>query len=152
MFISVVLPAPFSPRRAWISRSWRSRSMESFASVPPAKRFVMPRISRTGVLSLMAKAGRPKRAGPLPFRLTRGPGSRDWLELAGLHVLSGLLDLVGQAGRDRAEVADLRHADPVVRRVVGEVACLLALVLEALDRVARRVLQAFLRARDDACL
>src|SRR3954451_1651165 len=40
----VLLPAPFSPRRAWISPGSTTRSMASFAvSVP--KRFVMPRSS-----------------------------------------------------------------------------------------------------------
>src|SRR6266571_867462 len=116
MFISVVLPAPFSPRSAWISRSPRSRSIESFASVPVAKRLVTPRISRTGVLSLIRKAGRPE-GRPASNSLT-GSGSRDRLELAGLHVLGGLL----------------------------------ALVLEALDRVARRVLKVLFGTGDDACL
>src|SRR5437867_7885573 len=141
MFISVVLPAPFSPRSAWISRSPRSRSIESFASVPVAKRFVTPRISRTAVLSLIRKAGRPE-GRPASNSLT-GRRSRDRLELAGLHVLGGLLELVRQARRDRTQVPDLGRADAVVRRVVGEVTCLLPLVLESLDRVARRVLKVF---------
>ena len=44
MFISVVLPAPFSPRSAWISPRRTSRSMWSLATTP-GKRLVTPRIS-----------------------------------------------------------------------------------------------------------
>ncbi len=44
MFMRVVLPAPFSPSRAWISPARTSRSMPSLA-VTPGYRFVMPRIS-----------------------------------------------------------------------------------------------------------
>src|SRR4029453_7670712 len=54
-FISVVLPAPFSPRSAWTSRRRRSRSIESLATIP-GKRLVIPRSSRTG-LSGSAIAG-----------------------------------------------------------------------------------------------
>src|SRR6516165_11901858 len=43
-FISVVLPAPFSPSRARISPGWMTRSMWSLATRLP-KRFVMPRSS-----------------------------------------------------------------------------------------------------------
>src|SRR5437867_3678732 len=150
MFISVVLPAPFSPRSAWISRSPRSRSIESFASVPVAKRLVTRRISRTGVSLLIRKSGPTRR--PARFDSLTGSGSRDRLELAGLHVLGGLLELVRQARRDRAQVPDLGRADAVVRRVVGEVTGLLPLVLEALDRVARRVLKVLFGTGDDACL
>src|SRR3954451_25283404 len=46
MFISVVLPAPFSPSSACTSLRRRSRSMWSFATVP-GKTFVIPRSSRT---------------------------------------------------------------------------------------------------------
>src|SRR6478736_5152499 len=42
--MSVDLPAPFSPRRAWISPGWTTRSMWSFATRDP-KRFVIPRSS-----------------------------------------------------------------------------------------------------------
>ena|SRR5436190_7605903 len=44
MFISVVLPAPFSPSSAWISPRRTSRSMWSLATTP-GKRLVTPRIS-----------------------------------------------------------------------------------------------------------
>src|ERR671911_577962 len=45
MFISVDLPAPFSPRRAWISPRRSSRSTPSLAVTAP-KRLTMPRSSR----------------------------------------------------------------------------------------------------------
>src|SRR5712672_2312733 len=44
MFMRVVFPAPFSPRRAWISPGLTARSMWSFATTP-GYRFVIPRIS-----------------------------------------------------------------------------------------------------------
>ena len=46
MFISVDLPAPFSPRSACTSPSMRSKLTSSFATIP-GKRFVMLRISST---------------------------------------------------------------------------------------------------------
>ena len=49
MFIRVVLPAPFSPRSAWISPCSRVRSIWSLASTP-GKDLVMPRSSRTVVM------------------------------------------------------------------------------------------------------
>src|SRR5262245_4926013 len=48
MFISVVLPAPFSPRRPRISPRSRTRSMSALARTRP-KLFEMPRISMRGV-------------------------------------------------------------------------------------------------------
>jgi len=44
MFISVVLPAPFSPSRAWTSPGATSKETSSFASTP-GKRLVIPRIA-----------------------------------------------------------------------------------------------------------
>src|SRR5262245_2709222 len=44
--MSVVFPAPFSPRSAWTSPRRRSRSTWSLATTP-GKRFVIPRSSRT---------------------------------------------------------------------------------------------------------
>src|SRR5215203_4875533 len=46
-FMSVVLPAPFSPRTAWISPGQRSSEMRSLATTGP-KRLLMPRISTMG--------------------------------------------------------------------------------------------------------
>ena len=53
MFMSVVLPAPFSPSRAWISPGRTSRSIESLATTP-GYRFVMPRISSAGARTAWA--------------------------------------------------------------------------------------------------
>src|SRR5579859_389906 len=47
MLASVDLPAPFSPRRAWISPSWASRSTESLARTP-GNRFVIERMATAG--------------------------------------------------------------------------------------------------------
>src|ERR671923_198559 len=57
--MSVDLPAPFSPRRAWTSPARRSKSTPSLATIRP-KRFVMPRSSsaasmRVGVLLLLER-------------------------------------------------------------------------------------------------
>ena len=50
-FISVDLPAPFSPSSAWISPARTSRSTASLATTP-GKILVTPRSSSTGVLEL----------------------------------------------------------------------------------------------------
>src|SRR4051812_22431890 len=47
MFISVDLPAPFSPTSAWNSPEWRSNVTRSSARTP-GNRLEMPRISRRG--------------------------------------------------------------------------------------------------------
>src|SRR5256885_1002768 len=59
MFISVDLPAPFSPSSACTSPLRRSKSTWSFARTP-GKRFVIPRSSRTGV-SVVFTSGRSLR-------------------------------------------------------------------------------------------
>src|SRR3989442_203436 len=160
MFMSVDLPAPFSPRSAWISPLRTSRSIASFASVPVGKRFVMPRISRTGGASLICSS-REERAdpwGPLPPGSARSISTAcytrlgDGLELAGLHVRESLLQFVLEPCRNGVEVANRRVADSVVRCIVEEVPALLSLVLEALDGIADRELQMFLGAGDDARL
>src|SRR3954454_4416665 len=56
MFISVDLPAPFSPSSACTSPRRRSKSTASFARTP-GKRFVMPRSSRTGGSVVAANSG-----------------------------------------------------------------------------------------------
>src|SRR5213593_1588966 len=150
MFISVDLPAPFSPKRAWISPRRTVSAMSSFASVPVWNRFVIPRISRTGGASLIGSSNEERAdrlAGPLDVMRWRVP-LRDGLELPGLHVRDRLLDLVFESGRHGTQVADRRDANAVVDEVAG----LLALVLETFDPVADRVLQALLSARDDAVL
>src|SRR4051794_26936533 len=56
MFISVVLPAPFSPSRPRISPRPSARSIPSLAETPP-KLFEMPRISMRGVDMLQQRLG-----------------------------------------------------------------------------------------------
>src|SRR6478735_3101337 len=56
MLDSVLLPAPFSPSRAWTSPTRASKSTWSFASTP-GKRFVMPRIVTAGSPSAGAACG-----------------------------------------------------------------------------------------------
>src|SRR5579871_2834355 len=62
MLISVVLPAPFSPIRAWISLLRTERSIPSFASTP-GNRFTIPRISSSSAtpIDLQDAAGRRAR-------------------------------------------------------------------------------------------
>src|SRR5262245_26818354 len=57
MFISVDLPAPFSPRRACTSPGRRSRSMWSLARTP-GNCLVIPRSSRTSGVSCMRSDSR----------------------------------------------------------------------------------------------
>ena len=66
----VDLPAPFSPRSAWISAGWTAKLTSSSARIP-SKRLVMPRSSRRGGTraqprSMAHRAGRP------PARCPRG--------------------------------------------------------------------------------
>src|SRR3989442_8135757 len=53
ILMSVDLPAPFSPRSAWISPAWSAKETSSSAWVDP-NRFETPRISRIGVPGLDA--------------------------------------------------------------------------------------------------
>src|SRR5579884_4202949 len=95
MFISVDLPAPFSPSSAWISPRRRSKSTESFASTP-GNRFVMPRSSRTGVASSIG-CGRGRAQCPPPSRL--GPWvRRRHLDLALRDQLRDRVDLPRDEG------------------------------------------------------
>ena len=55
MFIRVDFPAPFSPRSAWTSPGRTSRSIPSFATTP-GYRFVMPRISSAGAVTISVTA------------------------------------------------------------------------------------------------
>src|SRR5215470_8297772 len=68
MFISVVLPAPFSPSRPRISLLPSTRSIPSLARTPP-KLFEMPRISMRGVDMLRQGLGLARWGGtPSPAR------------------------------------------------------------------------------------
>jgi len=61
--MSVVLPAPFSPTRAWISPGDSSKVTWSLATMPP-KRRVMSRSATTGVD--MAGEGSRGALDPMP--------------------------------------------------------------------------------------
>src|SRR6186997_560168 len=61
MFISVDLPAPFSPRSAWISPRRNSKSIPSTASTLP-KCLTMPVIRTAGMSSAGAVPGPPNPA------------------------------------------------------------------------------------------
>src|SRR3954454_5028093 len=129
--MSVDLPAPFSPRRAWTSPARRSKSTPSLATMRP-KRFVMPRSSSAASIRSLGAA--------LPHRV----GRRD---LAVLDLVLDRLDLVGVLLARRADLAD---ADAVVVEVGDDVgAALVAVVLDGLDRVEDRDVDLLQRARDD---
>src|SRR5215218_9970066 len=124
MFISVDLPAPFSPSSACTSPFCRSKSTWSFATTP-GNRFVMPRISRTVEAST---AGDSMEVG--------GPGlqGRGDLDLARDDLLLQLVHLVDELlGHGRVDLAD-GHA--LVLQVEEQVAAAPELVLG--DLVDRR--------------
>src|SRR6266566_9470875 len=62
MFISVDLPAPFSPTSAWISPARTSRSTWSLATTP-GKAFVMPRSSTARAVVVEVLIPNPPRRG-----------------------------------------------------------------------------------------
>src|SRR5262249_62042048 len=61
----VVLPAPFSPSRAWISPGSTSNSTRLFATTP-GKRFVMPRAATTRALPPASGASAPRAGDGVP--------------------------------------------------------------------------------------
>src|SRR5918993_4491613 len=99
-FMRVVLPAPFSPRTAWISPGQRSSEMRSLA-MTASKRLLMPRISTRGD---GATAG--------GLRPSRSPSSR-------------LLPIIGSCPSPCAIFtrgllpAVIRRADRVARKLLG---------------------------------
>src|SRR5579884_2238297 len=126
MFISVDLPAPFSPSSACTSPLRRSKSTWSFARTP-GKRLVMPRSSRTGVsvgaaatsgdsteraTGACSKAGPGRNCAELPD-LGRG------LDLARDDLRAELVDLLDVRGRHVR--VDLAEADAVVLQVERQV-------------------------------
>src|SRR3954454_594213 len=131
--MSVDLPAPFSPRRAWTSPARRSKSTPSLATMRP-KRFVMPRSSSAASIRPVALLG------PLAHRVRRRDRPVEDLRL-------DLLDLRGVL---RARRADLADADTVVLQAVHRVgAALVGVVLDGLDRVEDRDVHLLQGARDD---
>src|SRR4051794_34545449 len=131
-FISVDLPAPFSPSSACTSPARTSRSMRSFAVKSP-KRFAMPRSSSTVVPGLRGvTAGTSLNAFESPRRSLRDLGrdlDRAALDLRGLgvHLVDEVLRHVLRDGAERHAVlgeavrvvgAALERA--VLRRLDGE--------------------------------
>src|SRR5437660_1768181 len=80
MFISVDLPAPFSPSSACTSPCRRSRLTLSFASTP-GNRFVIPRSSRRGA-SAIARASLSSKLAGHGARADRLVGGDPRIELA----------------------------------------------------------------------
>src|SRR5436305_2184293 len=141
MFISVDLPAPFSPRSAWISPGSTTRSMWSLATRSP-KRLVMPRSSSLRASSQrVAECRRPptgaggRRAASL--RLCR----RDHLHLTADDVLLELGQLALQVGRHLAvELVEVGQLDAVVgERADGTTTALQRAVGRLQHRVLYRV-------------
>src|SRR3954463_7493996 len=128
MFISVDLPAPFSPSSACTSPLRRSRSTWSFATMP-GNRFVMPRISRT----VEASTARDSMAVAL-----QGGGD---LHVPVDDLLLELVHLVDELLRNgRVDLAD-RHA--AVLQVEEQVAAAPELVLgDLLGRLEDAVVDA----------
>src|SRR5438093_7323626 len=121
MFMSVVFPAPFSPRSAWISPSSIVRSTWSFATTP-GKRFVTPRswsCTRHPSEPTHARGTGPLRPVPLTSPAS-GQSLRRIVRRIDRHgpVDDPLLqrdDLVLQAlGNLRCQVVVVGDADPVV--------------------------------------
>src|SRR3954452_8744568 len=149
MFISVDLPAPFSPSSACTSPSSRSRSMWSFATIP-GNRFVTPRSSRTGGAATGRESRGAGRRRPAPSRVPLLDRLRDALDRARLQRHELLGDGAADRGRDaRAPLADpdavvLRREDRVeapAERAAG--------LRARRDRVVDRDVDLLLRARED---
>src|SRR5688500_9176311 len=93
MFISVDLPAPFSPRSACTSPARRSKSTPSLATTP-GKRFVMPLSSRRGASLIVGSWRGGLERPPLLFEpnLLDRLGDRDLPVDDLLRLSLGLLD------------------------------------------------------------
>src|SRR5690625_1850985 len=146
MFIRVDLPAPFSPRRQWISPGSTVRSIRSLAvSVP--NRLVSPRISSCIPHFLRRTPRKGQRSAALPWRWgLLGGRRRVDLDLAADDVVAYLVDLVLQILIDLAlERGAVREVGAVVlqRADVGRVVEL------PVDRVGDGVLDGDVHALDD---
>src|SRR4249919_1955645 len=111
MFISVDLPAPFSPRSACTSPRRRSKSMWSLASTP-GNCLVIPRSSSTrgsSAIRVILGGGRARPLGTVPL-------GRRGLDLALRDQLRDRVDLLGDVGAIGLgeRLAQLAVADAVV--------------------------------------
>src|SRR2546430_409008 len=113
MFISVDLPAPFSPRSACTSFRRRSKSTWSFARTP-GKRLVMPRSSRVGRDEVLRVVDQDLRSGHCLLRAVTVTGDPD-VDGRDLDPSDGTDDLLAHLLRHlRGE-----HADQAARLVRG---------------------------------
>src|SRR5215210_805982 len=145
MFISVDLPAPFSPSRAWTSPWIRSRSIRSLASTP-GNCFVIPASSRRGASAIGREVkGRAAWTRPSTVGLLDRVGDLD-LPVDDLLLLRlGLLDRVLR--RLRAGLAEA-HAVLGEAERRGAAADLLA-VDDLLDRLEDGLVDLLLGRRQD---
>src|SRR5579884_3174098 len=163
MFISVDLPAPFSPSSACTSPVRRSKSTWSSATMP-GKRFVIPRSSRTVSPLTGAIVGRKQKGAesPAPFSdvpsvpapLLQEAGERRSRRHRHLHLAGDDLRLqrvhLGDERLRHARV-DLADADTVVLEVEQQVAATLELaLLRLLDGVEDPDVDPLQGAREDA--
>src|SRR3712207_1731334 len=139
MFISVDLPAPFSPRSAWISPRRSCRSTPSLAVTAP-KRLTMPRSSA-------ASSAGPSAGGvggaTRPSLLKR---ARDF-HLAGRDLLLDIFDLLLVLMSVGGYLAEAAAAALDVEDAVA--ARLERVVLHGLDRVEDRRVDALHGAGED---
>src|SRR3954471_2016773 len=132
--MSVDLPAPFSPSRAWTSPARRSKSTPSLATIRP-KRFVIPRSSSAVSMNCRRPPGLRRAADGV----RRG-------DLAGCQLLLDRRDLRLVL---RAGLADLADPDAVVRDGVERVRPALVLVLlDGEDLLEDRHVDLLQRARE----
>ena len=123
MFIRVLLPAPFSPRRAWISPGLMSRSMPSLATTP-GKRLVMPRISRLGAAAAATSGSIVMPPLARSAAASAGPGWAAVIEPSGFGSGTGGTSATGASrrclGQRRINESGGVPEDPAARsRVLG---------------------------------
>src|SRR4051794_29959886 len=157
MFISVDLPAPFSPRSACTSPLRTSRETSSLATMP-GNLFVMPRISRTSSSVTRPRSypgtrrGRASSARPLRSCLARSVGLLDRrrnLQLAGDDLRPVAVHQL-DVGRGHGRV-DLADAHAAVLQVEHEIRAALELALLLLLRDGEdAVVDPLHAAREDA--
>src|SRR3954454_4931410 len=159
MFIRVLLPAPFSPSRQWISPGSMTRSMWAFATSEP-KLLVRPDSSRCMRAASLSdgEPGRQDRwVGCLPgsHRTTPGPGGSGRLglylrldhDLAADDVGLDLVQLGLHVRLDLAvEVVERRDRRTAVLQRSGELGVVELVVDDRDDRVLDRDVHALLDA------
>src|SRR5918912_1730259 len=133
MFISVVLPAPFSPSSACTSPRRTSKSTWSFARTP-GNCFVIPRTSRTGRSSTDDDSRRA------------GPWARPSSSMRTVLLRPGDLDLA----RDDLALQRVHLGDVRLRHLLADLAEPEAAVLERERHVRPALELAVLRCADDA--